>query len=185
MINRNVAHLDKTLFFSCSWQKVDIQVGKYSECVTIIPDDLTGVTYWLCFHIGTQTTLQMIVTEEKKSIFRLAVHQRDIRAIPKNDSYQRTHKHGCSLNGTLRNIVEGDISIAWPLAGCSPSLPFCIYTLINLSEIKKPNISLFKWISSFCGILRLIEGILCGIHQDNCRPMQHCSRLHVYLLQSP
>lgn len=105
---------------------------------------------------------------------------------------QRTHKHGHSLNSTVCSseisllFVEGDISIVWPLACRSPSLPFHIYTLINLSQIKKPDIFLFKWISSFCGILKLIEGsVLCGIHQDNCHPMQHCSRLHVYLLQSP
>ncbi len=88
MINLNVAHLDKTLFFSCSWQKVDIQVGKYSECVTIIPDDLTGVTYWLCFHIGTQTTLQMIVTEEKNPYSILqrikGTSVRFLRTIPIN-----------------------------------------------------------------------------------------------------
>lgn len=185
MINRNVAHLDKTLFLLqltesrySSWEILGMcnYYSRWSDRCHL----LIMFSYW---HTNNPPN---DCDGGKKSIFRLAAHQRDIRAIPKNDSYQRTHKHGCSLNGTLRNIVEGDISIAWPLAGHSPSLPFRIYTLINLSKIKKPTISLFKWISSFCGILRLIEGsVLCGIHQDNCRPMQHCSRLHVYLLQSP
>lgn len=181
-----MARVDKTLFLSCSWQKVDIQVGKCSKCVTITPDDLTGVTYWLCFHIGTQTTLQMIVTEKKKIHILSGSTSKGhpcsfLERFP--SMYTQTR---ALIKRHARKYLEGDISIAWPLAGRSPSLPFRIYTLINLSEIKKPDISLFKWISSFCGILRLIEGsVLCGIHQDNCRPVQHCSRLHVYLLQSP
>lgn len=150
MINRNVAHLDKMLLFSCSWQKVDIQVGKYSKCVTIIPDDLTGITYWFFFsYWHTNNPPNDCDGGEKNpySVWQLikGTSVWFLRMIPIN-----VHKHECSLNGTLRNIVERDISITWPLVRRSPSLPFRIYTLINLNEIKMPNI--FKWIISFCGM---------------------------------
>lgn len=90
-------------------------------------------------------------------------------------SFSRWRRHSCSM--TSAGVF------------CSP---VCLHLHPNQFWARSECLAspllliLFKWISSVCGILKLIEGsVLCGIHQGIHRITKRLSWLHVYLSWSP